>query len=46
VALQILAPVAPLMNAMSIRVQGILLYLRRVPVVPRRSEDREKVDQL
>lgn len=45
-ALQILAPVAPLMNALSIRVQGILLYLRRVPVVPRHSVDREKVAQL
>jgi uncharacterized protein len=45
-ALQILAPVAPLMNTVSIRIQGILLYLRRVPVVPRRSDDREKVAQL
>ncbi len=46
VALQILAPVAPLMNMLSIRVQGVLLWLRRVPVVPRPSGDREKVDQL
>ena len=44
-ALQIVAPMAPLMNTLSIRVQGILLWLRRVPVVPRPSEDREKVRQ-
>lgn len=42
--LQVLAPLAPLMNAMGIRVQGILLWLRRVPVVPRPSIDREKVE--
>lgn len=46
VALQILAPVAPLMNAFSARVQGALLWLRRVPVVPRPSIEREKVAQL
>jgi uncharacterized protein len=34
------------MNALSIRVQGILLWLRRVPVVPRKSLEREKVAQL
>lgn len=45
-AMQIVAPLAPLMNAVSIRVQEILLRLRRVPVVPRRSPHREKVDQL
>ncbi|VEG57629.1 Protein of uncharacterised function (DUF1365) [Mycolicibacterium aurum] len=38
--LQLVAPVAPLMNAFSARVQVILLSLRRVPVVPRRSIDR------
>ncbi|MDG4665775.1 DUF1365 family protein [Mycobacterium sp. 236(2023)] len=50
VALQFLAPMAPLMNAVGIRVQGMLLWLRRVPIVPRVShrsdEDREKVEQL
>ena len=33
--LQFVAPMAPLMMAMSARVQGILLSLRRVPLVPR-----------
>ncbi len=33
--LQITAPVAPLMGALRIRLQGIALWLRRVPVVPR-----------
>ena len=42
-ALQIVAPMAPLMNTMSMRVQGILLWLRRVPVVPHPSMDREEV---
>lgn len=42
-AMQVVAPMAPLMNTISIRVQGILLWLRRVPVVPRRSVEREKV---
>jgi len=46
VSLQILAPAAPLMNSLSIRVQGILLWLRKVPVVPRQSVDRQKVEQL
>ncbi|MCB0950583.1 MAG: DUF1365 family protein [Mycobacterium sp.] len=45
-AMQIVAPLAPLMNALSIRVQGVLLWLRRVPVVPRPSVRRETVDQL
>ncbi len=35
VRLQITAPLAPLMGALGIRVQGITLWLRRVPVVPR-----------
>ncbi len=43
--LQIVAPMAPLMNTLSIRVQGILLWLRRVPVVPHPSAEREKVRQ-
>lgn len=43
IAMQILAPMAPLMNALSIRVQGTLLVMRRVPLVPRRGNDREKV---
>lgn len=33
--LQMVAPVAPLMGAVSIRLQGITLWARRVPVVPR-----------
>jgi DUF1365 family protein len=33
--LQITAPLAPLMGALSIRVQGITLWMRRVPLVPR-----------
>ncbi|MCV7150811.1 DUF1365 domain-containing protein [Mycolicibacterium pyrenivorans] len=45
VGLQIVAPMAPLMNTLSIRVQGILLWLRRVPVVPHPSAEREKVRQ-
>ena len=50
----LVAPVAPLMGAIGIRIQGITLWLRRVPVVPRtdsskaprtKSRDRERVDQ-
>jgi DUF1365 family protein len=33
--MQIVAPLAPLLVALRIRVQGIKLWLRRVPVVPR-----------
>ncbi|MBB2990913.1 hypothetical protein FHR72_002386 [Mycolicibacterium iranicum] len=47
--LQMTAPLAPLMNTISIRVQGILLWMRRVPVVPRTPQcprSREKVEQL
>lgn len=45
--LQLVAPVAPLMGAFWIRVQGITLWARRVPVVPRNpADDRERVDQL
>lgn len=33
--LQMVAPVAPLMGSLGIRVQGVTLWLRRVPVVPR-----------
>ena len=44
VALQFSAPLSPLMNALSNRVQTLLLRLRRVPVVSRPSEDREKVE--
>jgi DUF1365 family protein len=44
--LQIVAPLAPLMGAIGIRVQGITLWLRRVPVVPRpESTENERVDQ-
>ncbi len=45
--LQLVAPVAPLMGALWIRIQGITLWARRVPVVPRDSvAERERVDQL
>ncbi len=45
--LQLVAPLAPLMGAIGIRVQGITLWLRRVPVVPRpESAEKERVDQL
>jgi hypothetical protein len=43
--LQVVAPLAPLMGAIGIRIQGITLWLRRVPVVARPIE-RERVDQL
>jgi DUF1365 family protein len=35
VRLQLTAPLAPLMGAAAIRVQGITLWLKRVPLVPR-----------
>jgi DUF1365 family protein len=45
--LQFVAPLAPLMGAIGIRVQGITLWLRRVPVVPRpASTEKERVRQL
>lgn len=45
--LQIVAPLAPLMGAIGIRVQGITLWLRRVPVVPRpETTEKERVTQL
>lgn len=43
--LQLVAPVAPLMASISIRVQGITLWLRRVPVVPRKADEKERVHQ-
>lgn len=44
--LQLAAPLAPLMGAIGIRVQGITLWLRRVPVVPRpESIEKERVHQ-
>jgi len=47
VKLQIVAPLAPLMGAIGIRVQGITLWLRRVPVVPRpETTEKERVTQL
>ncbi|BBX20388.1 hypothetical protein CRI77_03520 [Mycolicibacterium duvalii] len=39
-ALQVTAPLAPLMNVLSMRVQAALLWLRRVPLVPDRAGDR------
>ena len=54
VRLQLVAPVAPLMGAIGIRIQGITLWLRRVPIVPRtdsgkvprtKSRDKERVNQ-
>ena len=45
--LQLVSPLAPLMGAIGIRVQGITLWLRRVPVVPRpESTEKERVGQL
>lgn len=45
--LQLASPVAPLMGAMWIRIQGVTLWARRVPVVPQpKVVEREKVDQL
>ena len=45
--LQVVAPVSPLMGAMWIRIQGITLWARRVPVVPSpKAVERERVDQL
>ncbi|MFI5510340.1 DUF1365 domain-containing protein [Mycobacterium sp. NPDC051804] len=43
--LQLVAPVAPLMGSIGIRIQGITLWLRRVPVVPRKSNEKERVHQ-
>lgn len=36
--LQLAAPLAPLMVALAIRIQGITLWMRRVPVVPREKK--------
>ena len=45
--LQVTAPLAPLMGSVGIRVQGITLWLRRVPVAPRPEvSDKERVEQL
>lgn len=47
IGLQLVAPMAPLMGAVWIRIHGITLWMRRVPVVPRvREAEREKVGQL
>jgi uncharacterized protein len=44
--LQLIAPLAPLMGAFWLRVEGITLWARRVPVVPRQPiVEREKVHQ-
>lgn len=44
---QLTAPVAPLMGAFWIRVQGITLWLRRVPVVKRQPvAEPERIEQL
>ncbi|BBX90723.1 DUF1365 family protein [Mycolicibacterium boenickei] len=37
--LQLTAPLAPLAGALAIRIEGITLWLRRVPVVPRPAEE-------
>ena len=45
--LQLTAPLAPLMGSVGIRVQGITLWLRRVPLVPRPEvAEKERVEQL
>jgi DUF1365 family protein len=42
--LQLTAPMAPLLGMIGIRIQGIMLWLRRVPVVPRKeSQEMERV---
>jgi uncharacterized protein len=47
VRLQLVAPLAPLMGTLAIRVQGIMLWLRRVPVVPLPAvSEHERVEQL
>lgn len=43
ILMQLVAPLAPLMNALDMRVQGTLLRMRRVPVVPHPLVEREKV---
>jgi DUF1365 family protein len=44
--LQMVSPLAPLMGALGIRVQGVTLWLRRVPVVPRVGiVERERIPQ-
>ena len=40
--MQILSPLAPLLVALRIRIQGIALWLRRVPVVSRKAANSEK----
>ncbi|MDY6998499.1 MAG: DUF1365 family protein [Actinomycetota bacterium] len=45
-ALQLTAPLSPLMNAMGMRVQAMMLWLRRVPLVPEEVPKRHKVDSL
>ena len=42
VRLQLVAPLAPLMGALAIRAHGIALWLRGVPVVPRREKARSR----
>ena len=42
VRMQILSPLAPLVVALRIRIQGIALWFRRVPVVPRTTVLRDK----
>jgi len=45
--LQFVAPLAPLVGALGIRVQGITLWLRRVPVVEcADTVDNERIEQL
>jgi uncharacterized protein len=44
--LQLASPMAPLMGSAAIRAQGITLWLRRVPVMPRpKVAEKEKVEQ-
>ncbi len=40
--MQIVSPLAPLLVALRIRIQGIALWLRRVPLVPRPAEIGQK----
>ncbi|WP_197373072.1 DUF1365 domain-containing protein [Mycolicibacterium baixiangningiae] len=41
--LQMTKPIAPLMSALSLRVQGLILRARRVPVTPRPAVDRPEI---
>ncbi|MFV8162509.1 DUF1365 domain-containing protein [Mycobacterium sp. 134] len=43
--LQLAAPLAPLAGALAIRIEGIKLWLRRVPVIPRPADECTAADR-